>query len=390
MKNNFFSLELFATSLYVFCLNFERTEFLPNFLLSKITIVILILVFLLRIKSSITYRPRILYNQFFYVLPILIIYFINIINNIIYFNSTFTEILNIPFLLNILILLIFTNIFIDKFEYFDVILNVFIFSTAIVSVFYLLEINVEYYQNRASVLSLNSNTVGLHCSICILLILNKFFKKGFSLLYSVLGFFLVILLFSSASRIAFVVIFLGLLYLIFINDNLKSWKKYLSIFFILMISPIFIYYFTDSLVFQRFLRTLAEGDLSSRDYVWSRILYTFANENILIGIGQNKYFDVAYNFNFASEDGISPHNVFIETFLYSGALGLIAFIFFIFKNLNKSYSILRKSKNLIPLFFITIVIGLSLSGQIYESKLPWVLMSYILSHSILTKYAVKN
>ena len=144
------------------------------------------------------------------------------------------------------------------------------------------------------------------------------------------------------------------------------------------------------MVFQRFLRTLAEGDLSSRDYVWSRILYTFANENILIGIGQNKYFDVAYNFNFASEDGISPHNVFIETFLYSGALGLIAFIFFIFKNLNKSYSILRKSKNLIPLFFITIVIGLSMSGQIYESKLPWVLMSYILSHSILTKYAVKN
>ena len=371
MKITTYQIQFILFNFYVFILNFERVFFLPDYFLSKVSLALIILISLLRIKKSFFFR-----KQFKYIIPLITIFFLIVINNYLNKSDFYNEIFHTPFLLNILIFILMTNLFYKRKDLFYKLFNVFFLSTLIVSIFFLIGFGVEYDSGRAAVFRINSNILGIHAVICIVFVLIKFFKKKIGYFDIISLPFFLLLLFGTVSRSAFLILIVSIIYLIFFNGSLKNYRKFYLLFFLILLTPFFLSTIFESFIFERLYLTFVEGDLSARDYVWRRVYDAFG-DNFLFGIGQNGYFKLTESFGFAQNGGISPHNVFLEVFFYTGFFGLIFYLYFIVKTIRFSISAKNNSRDILPLFFTLIILTLSLSGQVLEQKLPWILLSYI-------------
>jgi O-antigen ligase len=298
------------------------------------------------------------------------------VNNYLFRSDSYNEIFHIPFLLNIIVFIIITNVFSDNQNLFNNLFRVFSISTVLTSLCFIFGIGVDYFDGRLSVFMINSNILGVHAVICLFVIIRRFFDNKIKLLDIIFSPFLLLLLIETVSRSAFLLLFISVIYILFYSGRLTTYKRFYTIFILIFTSPLLFSYILDSFIFERFYLTFVEGDLSARDLVWSK-LYNAFEDNFVFGFGQNGYYNLTELFGFSQNGGISPHNVFLEVFLYTGIIGLMLYSYFVFKTIRFSLIVKKVLDDITPLFFATIIFILSISGQILEQKLPWILLSYI-------------
>ena len=118
------------------------------------------------------------------------------------------------------------------------------------------------------------------------------------------------------------------------------------------------------------MQTAANQDLSGRDDFWSEILIT-ASENLFFGIGQSGYF--------MSFGNASPHNVIIEVLIYTGLVGVLFYLLFLYKIVIFALKSFQRNDLILPILLLSPIFGTILSGQILEMKLGWLLFAYIIS-----------
>lgn len=273
----------------------------------------------------------------------------------------------------------------------------FALSASLVGLLFIFGIGVSFDEQsgRFSIFDDNENGVGIKMALGILFIVN------YTLNYTrnaplhkpwllVLTIPMIVLLFATASRTAVIVLALGIILFVIFRPTSSRWLRFLW----LVIGAIVIYYgivliSEQELLMARFVLTAEEGSLSQRDSIWL-MYWKLIQENIFLGVG------------FTGGEGIakrvfgevrSPHNVFVEVALYSGILGFIPFLCFVYFLYRNAFMYLRHEKNLCPIMMSIGLAGMLLGGQALNVKLFWTMaafaISYQVSHNMSRKISVK-
>jgi len=129
---------------------------------------------------------------------------------------------------------------------------------------------------------------------------------------------------------------------------------------------------------QRLSRSYEEGDLAGRDLIWQR-LYPLIESNPILGVGKTGYH---YFSQMIYGGRKSPHNVIIEILCYTGIIGLIIYLLFLFRVFKKGYQDYKTEGLLLPLLLIPPVLGMIVSAQILGVKIGWVIFAYIVGSSV--------
>jgi len=231
----------------------------------------------------------------------------------------------------------------------------------------------------------NANNLGLQASITLLIlfyiiIYNKlgFGKNRYILL--ILFPFLLNLMISTGSRVGFLSFFLGFIVLLDPFKYVISTKKAIVILLIIIaVILIWQFYLKESFVIKRLLNSLIKGDLSNRDLIWGNVIKIIKCHPYL-GVGKTGY---AAEINKLMGSVTSPHNVFLEVLCYTGWVGLIVFLGFFIQIIIVTFRSYRNQGELLPLVLLVPVFGMTLSAQIFNQKICWVLFAYIASRSLM-------
>jgi len=256
-------------------------------------------------------------------------------------------------------------------------------SVALVLLFYA-GIGIEYNGGRVSIFGDNQNTIGLRMSISMaILILTtaqnklKLGKTRYLLLLPIP--IMLLLMGETGSRVAFISFALIFVTGVVLFKSKRIWGK-ISTFSIGSIALIYSWVFLvqSETLAQRLLRSYEEGDLAGRDVIWKG-LYPIIEDNPMLGVGKTGY-DYITNINFGR--WVSPHNVILEVLCYTGVIGLIIYLLFLFRVLKKGYQNYKTEGLLLPLLLIIPVLGMLVSGQILGVKIGWVIFAYIVGSSV--------
>jgi len=341
------------------------------------------------------------------------IYVFTIIPQIRYFNKADTRnqfLLYIWFFFIILTLVSLFNINIVSYNFFDftVFQNIFLFwflinherkerfvlekgllsfalgSVALALLFYA-GIGIEYEGGRVNIFADNENTIGLKMTISLAILFLaivqnrlKFGKLRYLLLIPVP--IMVRLMVETGSRVAFISFALILVAGVVLFKTKNIFSK-MSVFAGGAITSIifWIYMIQSDTLIQRLLISAEKGDLGGRDVIWKSLL-PLIESNPIFGIGKTGY---AYFSQITFGEGTSPHNVILEVLCYTGVIGLIIYLLFLFRVFKKGYQKYKTEGLLLPLLLISPVLGMLVSGQILETKIGWGIFAYIAGSSVL-------
>lgn len=246
-------------------------------------------------------------------------------------------------------------------------------------------IGVEYQSGRLSMFGDNQNGLGLHMAISLMIILTVLIQNRLKIgriRYSFLIAIPFMLIFigetgSRVSAIAFVLMSITGILLYKTKTNLtKSFVILGGFIFVILIGILLLQ--SDTMK-ERIIATSESGDLGERDRIWRTIL-PIIKENPLIGIGKTGYqLQSTEFFGFA----YSPHNVILEILCYTGIIGLMIYLTFLFQVFIRGYQIYKLNGWLLPVLLIIPILGYIFSGQILDYKIGWVIFAYIISASAI-------
>lgn len=361
--------------LFAFSINFETANLFNigiDYLASKITIVILLIVTLFNLQALKTIKNYLLSisSLLFFFLYLTVISFLNR-------GGSSISFIYFPFLLNILIMLIILSV-VKRFP--TVLFNsliAFSIGTFLTSVLFVLNIGVNLSSDgRITIFNLNENMLGLNAAFAIFTFIyftyqHKPIKKKLKFLMLIIIAFLFLLLVKTGSRGAFLSFVFGIILFLFSKKDTTILKKVLIMSGLLILGIIVWFVFLkNSVLTERLVTSVNDGDLSNRDLIWISLFDLIVN-NYWFGVGITGYEKIVGNG--------SPHNVLIEVLCYSGISGLIIFITFIIKIGKGAYRNYKIDYNVLPIVIFVSTFGMILTGQIFEQKIFWVLFAYLIA-----------
>ena len=268
-------------------------------------------------------------------------------------------------------------------------------SSFVVGLCYLLNIGVSIDDSmRVVVFDENANSLGIKMSVGILLLINYCFDSSRGkpiykpwLLVMVIP--MLSLLFATASRVAFIIIALG----VFLFILTRKTKRRITRVVWLVLGFVVLFYgyrltSQQEVLMSRMEKTIEEGSISGRDYIWEKYIKLFM-EHPVLGVGFTG--SEQYSLEVFGQ-ARSPHNVFIEVAVYSGVLGLICFLVYVFSVYISAWLYYRRLHYIGPLITSMAIAGMLLSGQALGVKLFWVLSAYALSYYLIpitSKHSIK-
>ena len=358
-------------------LNFDYFTIGSVSLVSLFYIIYFLTAFLYIGSLSLNHFKRLLNPVIVY---ILLLIFINILN----VNETDSQVFPVSFIFCFILFLFALN-HLEKDSLAGVFLTSGIMTGGIIlSICYLLDVGVEYELGRITLFGCNSNNLGcLMCLTFAIIIYDCIIKdiyhfEIFRFLFILLIVPIVLLILGTASRTAFLALFLVLLSTLFLTPTRKKLTKvFVLITLGISIACGYEYLEEYELMYDRIIESAEEGDASGRDLIWTRLL-TVAVENPM-GIGQTGYTEYV-NKNTTSNDingGASPHNVPLEIYLYTGFIGLFFMSIFGYRVFRSAWYKYRKENYLLPFLLVIVLIVQMLFGQLLIFRTAWLSFAFI-------------
>ncbi len=374
--------------LYFFSMNFEMLNLMGLGSTSR-------LAGLLYITSVITQLDSLLYVKSIkkFVLPWLIwftyLFVISYINITHY--TTIGQVFDLTILLNILVFIILINhekkdpgIFLKGLLSYAV-------GSIVLTILYYLKIGIHYEFNRVTIFDDNQNNVGLRLAISLIIILYacyqyriKLWIKGLLLLSVPFSF---TFLLDTGSRVSVLSLGLALLISAALIRTDKWYKKA-----ILYVGLGFILYkginvtMKSGIIIDRLTKTVEEGDLAGRDRIWTVTLQYIEN-NIIFGGGRTGFYKYSTE-SFGAYNGI--HNVILEMLAFTGIIGLVIYLYFLYQISKNVISNYFQYKDLLQLLLIIPVMGMILSGHALNSKIAWAILAFsCITPSIFAQFKSK-
>ncbi|MEY8020102.1 O-antigen ligase family protein [Muriicola sp. SD30] len=252
-----------------------------------------------------------------------------------------------------------------------IVLNTYVASMLLVFLLVSLGNGVTFENGRLLLFGENPNIMGAKASLAFLIaiskLINKFSIKRFIIIIAICIPF-ISLVATSASRGAFVSMFLGLTVLLYFRE-ISAFKKWALIVFAALASGMLITYLleTNPLMAERFLATVEKGE-TGRNVLWDAA-FNIIQDNIIIGSG----FEGVRPRMFAySGINLNPHNIFLYIFIACGLPGIILFLIFLYrltKLLLAHFKQVGDSLNLV--IFVIVIFNMSKQGGSIGKILFW-------------------
>lgn len=256
-------------------------------------------------------------------------------------------------------------------------------SVALASLFYA-GVGIEYAEGRVRIFGDNPNIIGIKMSISMAILILatsqnklKLGKARYLFLFPIP--IMLRLMAETGSRVAFISFALIFVTGIVLFKTKRIWVK-ISLFTVGSIALIYswVYLVQAETLMQRLSQSYKEGDLAGREVIWQRLL-PLIEYNPIVGVGKTGY---EYFSKITFGIGTSPHNVILEVLCYTGIIGLIIYLLFLFRVFKKGYQNYKKDGLLLPLLLLIPVFGSLVSGQILGVKIGWVIFAYIVGSSV--------
>jgi len=240
-------------------------------------------------------------------------------------------------------------------------------------------IGVTYVDKRLSMFGENSNVLGVMASLSTLILLanaiqNRLNMGWYRYIFVLMIFPMLIFIGESGSRvaiIAFVMAFLTGTILYKTKSKVGKAGILIGSAVILILAGIML--MQSEVMVQRLENTSNSGEIGSRDRIWKAVFPIIEN-NPVLGVGRTGY-DFESTFLFGRP--FSPHNVILEIMCYTGIVGLLIYLYFLFQVYNTGYQTYKRNGWLLPILLAIPISGLILSGQILQFKIGWTIFAYI-------------
>ncbi len=314
---------------------------------------------------------------------LLIVLFLILFSAMNVINAKFfsSSVLNIDytFLLNIIILFIFlTHSKIDG----DVLPNAFRFigyGSMILFLAYMIDLHSISIYGRVYIGSALPNSIAFTCAIGVVSLIdasrNVPYNRNIFLNTKLLIYFLNIacliwLLILTGSRSGFITL-LSILFLLFLFKKSKIIN--ITIAFCICVLVIFIDTSIFSVVIERLDRTISDFEFGGRMKFW-KILIQHVDYEFIFGMSRDQYSQLTsdimgYN--------ISPHNIFLESFLIGGVIGLIALTAIYLMIFYMAIKLQKINNDITGLLIFIIIFVQGMTGQIFNNTVYFVLLAMV-------------
>ena len=259
----------------------------------------------------------------------------------------------------------------------------FALGSATIALLFTAGIGITHDLGRIRIFGDNENAIGIR--MCISIIFLSFLviqnplqlsKKRFLLFFLIPSMFL--LLIATGSRVAFISFSLCFLSGLVLIKPQRANSKILIFALGLMIAFLLInYVLSSSILYDRLINSVQERDLSDRNIIWKSLI-PLIKANPIFGVGTTGY--SLYSYKIFGKV-ISPHDVLIEVLCYAGIIGLLIYLYFLYKILHVSWKKYRLNGNAIQVLLLIPVLGLILSGQLLTTKIGWVLFAFAIGRT---------
>ena len=377
-KSILHKLQNFAMYLLFFSVPFERWKPFNTdveFLVTKITVIFYLFTVLFEFGFFFSFKKH---KKVF--LPIIIYFSILTVVSFVNKNAFSSSFFDVLLFLNILLFVSGTNHFSRDPRVIYKCFLAFILSAVLLTVFYFLNIEIDNsLDGRIAILGDNQNNIGLNLACAIFILTSLVFenKSGWGInrlmLLSLLPslFFVMVI---TGSRLAFLSSFLGLIcFLLLWKSKFVTRKILIVIVGLLVVGSVFAYLATNEIITSRLSKSLSFGDLGDRDFLWGLIL-PLISDAPLFGIGITGY---ANQMEIMFNGMNSPHNGIIEALCYTGLAGTTFLLLFIFRLLKHALMTINQNNEILPVILFIPIIGILLTGQIFQSKTIWLLFAYV-------------
>lgn len=366
-------LQNYALYFYFFFVNFQELKLfgIEGFSVPKFTLLFYLCTILLDYKKFLQKRD---YQGA--ILPLILLFILLTIINLLNINNVSQKIIDITLFQNLVIFWLLINHGRLDISVMEKALFSLTLGSTLLAIFYNLDIGTSMDKGRVILFGDNSNITSIRMVISTITLLYFILKDR--LKFGVIRWFLLLpvllmakLVASTGSRVGFISLVLSLFVLVLFSKTKHFYQKIGFVF----IGSLFVLYLlrtilNEGIIARRLLQTAANQDLSGREDFWSEILIT-ASENLFFGIGQSGYF--------MSFGNASPHNVIIEVLIYTGLVGVLFYLLFLYKIVIFALKSFQRNDLILPILLLSPIFGTILSGQILEMKLGWLLFAYIIS-----------
>lgn len=317
------------------------------------------------------------------VMPVLVLFLLITVMTIIYMNHGDGSLVNIPLLLNLCFLIVMVNH--AKFD--STIMESgmisFFLGAFLISLFHYFNIGVSYEGGRVSVFGDNENAIGVKQVMSILIavyfIIKNLNKKkyGLSILLVACIPLMFDLVLETGSRKAILGLFLGL-FVAMSFLKVKSLKMKIMVFvsFLLIISFAYDLILNSEVLIRRLTNTVENGDVAGRDRIWMAILPLIL-EHPFLGVGESGFYRYSVE-TFGAYN--SPHNVLIEILSYSGVVGLLLYLVFLYRIARIGIKDLLRFKDWLGIVLFMQILGFIIAGQALNSKIAWFVFAYMIAN----------
>ena len=388
------SIQNFFLYFYFFSIYFENFNPTGYFSISKLAGVIYIMSAFLSIKVFSSLNRQ----QLYFYWPIILFFIYLTLISLFNMNDYSNRFIDMAFIQNVLIFMILIN----HVRKDSLVLEKGMFALAIgaISVAFLLLLGVGANEAttesvggevmiRRTFFNAGPNELALKLSAGLVVVISIIYENTLAirkltkliLIFSIPLLILGIL--GTASRTAFLILpACGIAWLGY--KLLASDKKFYALilglftFLIVFIPLVYLALMLDEFRFlaERLANTggISDNSETGRITLWIGF-FTLIFENLFFGNGYSGFDLITYEFFGFIE---SPHNVLLETILYTGMIGFFLYILFLGRIFSASYKLFKYKNRILPTIIIPIALAFIMILQGLNEKVCWIILAYII------------
>ncbi|MEO6133691.1 MAG: O-antigen ligase family protein [Ginsengibacter sp.] len=384
------SIQRFTLYVFLFSINFEVWDPFNtggNFSVSKLTGFLYFVSLIPELGSYLKFKK---FKNF--LMPISLFFLLLTVVSFLHINSISSEYFNFSVFQNIVLLVLLVNHARKDPGVLKKAMMSFAMGSVAMAFFFYLGIGISIEEGRISLFGDNENAIGIR--MCISMVFVSFFiiqnplKLGY---IRILLFFsipvMLSLLVATGSRVAIISFSLCFVVGLILIKTRRVYTK-LLIFLIGLVLGIYLYDFilSSNVLAQRLLNSAESHNLAGRDIIWKKLIPLIEN-NPVFGVGVTGY--KMYTKKVFGEF-TSPHNVILEVLCYTGFVGLLVYITFLFRVFKASIFDYKMNGSLSQLLLLIPILGLLLSGQVLVTKIGWVLFAFVIGSTYNEKRLIRK
>lgn len=353
-----------------------------NFSLPKLSVLLLIIVYLFR-----TSRGKLYPNAFLGIMGLYSVW--TLISSVFSINAEGAVARWLSFLVPLLVLIYVLNRLVTNEKIISNIMLSFVAGCClpICVMIYLTMQGVTGELNRMTAFEQDQNELSVMLSIAASFVFILLKQKNDKIISILLVVFLCVCLFAillTGSRTG-LIIFLAVSILGLVSYGKKgiAW----AILSIMIIVPLILPFIPESNI-ERLLQTqeqVVEGDLTGRGYIWERGLTAFHSQipiRMLIGVGYEQ-FQFLYNQNYGTFT--ASHNTYLSVYVELGIIGFLIFLYILFYVFRKTITLCRLNRTLVYLgMFLPIIIAM-MTLCLQTRRWLWIILFMIYKISCIDK-----